>query len=323
MASRSRLTHGVVTPSMKAGYTPPRVINACSKQNKNTDKQIFIPTGGGLGDVIRIYFRDEEYWGYLNNVKEKFPRRTIKVLSSCHNPQVKEFFRYHPSIDEFHEFGWIINGTELIEKYKGHATHIKETVKKYKSSLRWEQPTLYLGQEDHAEIDKITEGSNGIIVMHPFALRQAMTIEEFNHMANRLIDEFGYTVIYLGGTTDRFYNVNLENSPRLGNLITEECDYERSGLRNLINKSNCRVAYRLIELCDGFIGHGSCFNVFAWLREKRNVIFSRHHERELLTTSRTYGWPIIDNLPWCRNYYNDEWETTRKVADETIEFFRR
>ena len=283
---------------------------------------IYVPTSGGLGDVARVYLKDERYWGYLKYLKKRYPESKIKILSRCHTPQVEEFFKYNPYIDEFREFGWIVDGNPLVEKYKNGAIYIDKILKRH-PKMKWEQPVLHLGEEDKAVVENIAKNSYGIIVMHPFAIRQALDIEEFHYMADNLIDKYGYTVVYLGGTHNRYHNLRLESKFTLGIDIVEESDYERPGLYNLLNKSNCRVGYRLIELCDGFVGHCSCFNIAAWIHSKRSVVFSPPCQRPLLTSHRTYAWPLIDNLPWCRNYYTDDWGTPRKAAEETIEFFRR
>lgn len=295
-------------------------------RHRQLNSNVFIPVSGGLGDVVRCYLRDTHEWGYIPDIKRIFPYVTIKILSSCHNPAVEEFFKYNPHIDSFKEFGWIVDGWQLFNKYKGSHISLQDIIKRYKKSrvkLKWTQPFYYTCQEDIEEVNEITQDTNGIIIMHPFTIRKALPIEDFCHMADRLIDEFGYTVIFLGGTHNRFHNVNLQGKWTQGIDVVEELNYERPGLYNLLNKSNIRVAYKLVELCDGFIGHCSCFNIAAWIHQKKSVVFSPPCQRLILTTNRDYAWPLIDNLPWCKNYYSDEWTSSRHVANEAVEFFRR
>ena len=285
--------------------------------------KLFVPTGGGLGDVVRVYFKEEPHWGYLKSIKELYPDTKIKILSSCHTPQVEEFFKHNPYIDKFQEFGWIVDGNPLVQRYRQGHLHISNAIKHYGNSIKWEQPVLHVSKEDIDIVNEIVTNSNGIITMHPFAIRSAMPIDEFHHMTNRLIDEFGYTVVYLGATYNRYHNLNLEPSFTFGGDMIEESDFERPGLFNLLNKSNCRVGYRLIEICDGFIGHCSCFNIAAWIHAKKSVVFSPPDQRPLLSTHRSYAWPLIDHLPWCKNFYSDEWISPRDAANHTVEFFRR
>lgn len=283
--------------------------------------RLYIPVGGGLGDVVRCYLKDEQFWGYLSWFKQHYTNSYIKILSTSHNLAVEEFFKYNPYISEFKEFGWDIQGRPIVSTYKQDFILFQDVLSKYKDK-KWAQPIYYLREQDNVEVNKIIQPNIQTIIIHPFAIRRALGIEEFIYITDKLIDNFGYQVVFIGATNNRIYNKDIEPTYSKGIDMIEECTYERPGLINLLNKSNIRIAYKLIELCNGFIGQCSCFNMAAWIHKKRTVTFSRHFERDLMTHSKTYAWPIIDRWPSCKNFFDDE-DTPRQHSNETIEFFAR
>jgi hypothetical protein len=206
--------------------------------------KVYIPCGGGLGDVIQVYLSDPHdhseammvdrpnefptsinfsslWFRRLEDFKKKNPDSSIIVKALCTNPSVSQLFEYHPCIDR----------TELLksnpskqessewwrEDYDGYKyiCNIEDgemSYKKYKPSY----PVIYLDYHERCHADIII-GSSKYIVMHPFAgckHREVLGFNTYNDIADRFIDA-GYRVIVVGSghekypreTSNRFYNL--------------------------------------------------------------------------------------------------------------------
>ncbi len=261
------------------------------------------------------YFRDERNWGLLESIKKAHPDCTIKVMASTHNTVLEEFLSNHPYIDEFQNFGWRVDGYEVWNKFKGNFTYIKDM---NLSPYYFKCPELHLKPEEVVRSEEIQAGGR-YVVIHPFGLRSAMPLEEWPYLVDGLVDR-GYRVVVIGGTHVRLANETCDKTVT-GLTHKEEWNYERVGVVNTVNQEPIRVVLDVLSNAAGFIGGASCFNMFAWINEVKSVIYSPPYERQLLSTHRRYAWPLIDRLPWCRNYYADEWQSPRWALDQTLEFF--
>lgn len=281
--------------------------------------KIYIQTGGGLGDIVRCYLKDEPYWGILKSIKQQNKDTDILVVSSSHNPEVESFFKYNPYINKVKELGWMVDGRELAKNTaRGYA--LIDTIYS-KISARYERPEIFLGPEDMDVYKKVKEAGEYIFV-HPFAMRAAMPLEDFVYMIDEIIDNSKYNIVVVGATHERTARKGATgpNDPGGKLLIKEELEYERPGLFNLTNKANVRIAMRLCQEANGFLGHCSCYNIVAWIHGIKSFVFSPPTERQLLSSLRSHAWPLMDNLPWCKNLYSDEWGSSREAAKQAVEF---
>jgi hypothetical protein len=281
--------------------------------------KIYVPTGGGLGDIVRCYLRDEPYWGYMQSLKRKYPHIIIKVVSTSHNPEVREFFKYVPFIYDTIELGWMLDGRAVAAAAVPGFTHINSV-----PGLRGMThipPKIYISPEDQQQYDKIVNKGK-YVFCHPFGIRAVMPMDEFKFMFDELIDKHGYNVVVIGATHNRVSRQGAVGPHDPGGLLNviEELDYERPGLFNLVNKSNVRLAMKLAYTADRFLGHCSCYNIVAWIRGIKSFVFSPPDQRGFLQTTRSHAWPLIDNLPWCKNMYSDEWSSPHDAAIQAVEF---
>jgi len=282
--------------------------------------KIWLPAGGGLGDIVRCYLRDEPHWGYLKTLHEQQPDIKIKVVSTSHNPEVPALFKHTPFIDEVKELGWMMDGRTVAASEAHGYTPISSIIS-HLQNLRHFPPEFYLDEEDKKIYDSIVSKGRYIFV-HPFAIRAALPLEEFIPMFDRLIDEHGFNIVVIGASHTRTARKGAigPHDPGGKLFVKEELTYERPGLFNLANKCNVRTAMQLCATADRFLGHCSCYNIVAWIKGIKSFIFSPPDQKLFLATSRTHAWPLIDRLPWCKNVFSDEWTSPRDAANQAIQF---
>jgi ADP-heptose:LPS heptosyltransferase len=231
--------------------------------------KVYIHDGGGLGDIIKHYIRNEHGWGYLEPLKKAYPDIEIKVMLTCINPQIEEFIKYNPHIDTIESYLWTHPARSgvrrCIEEHKGdyvsllEATSLLETVESIK-------PKIYLNADDQETISSVTSQGKYIFV-HPFSgeiKRMAFPVEQYPRIIDKLIDRLGYNVVVVGGS----YKKNWIRDE----TMDESFDYEREGLFNLVNRTNARVATILAQKAQGFVGTWSCYIIPSYQRPSRTVV---------------------------------------------------
>lgn len=237
----------------------------------------YLTLGGGLGDVFCNYFRGENGWGWLRPVKKKHPKLKIKVLSSTHSPQSLELIKYNPYISSMKEYGWTLDGSEVWNKYAGKAVRLASTRQLY-DGLDPEPPKLYISNLDKKVVDKIRLAGDFVFI-HPFAGlkdREALPVPEYIPLIDQLIDDYGLNVVVIGATHTRR---NIKKSHEM----LEVFDYQRPGLFNLVNKTNARVAMRLAQLANSFIGNWSAFSCAFWVIEGKTTVLTTPNKLDMLT----------------------------------------
>ena len=217
-------------------------------------KNFYIHTGGGLGDMIKHYFWGNHGWRYLKPIKEKYPNTKIKLITTCCNPIGHSLFENIPYLDEIEPHPWVDPNRpwEQLNKYiKDYNNLAKTKDLEITESIPTE---VYLNQKDKETLAEYTP-DNKYIIMHPFAgdsIRMNLPVQEYFPLAKLLINEFGYTVIVIGGQSQRVIG-------KISRTINEQFPYESDGLINLINKVNLRVACALTLSASHFIGTNSAF----------------------------------------------------------------
>jgi len=279
-------------------------------------KSVFVTLGGGLGDVFYTYNKRKNGWGYIESLKKKYPNTEVRAMCATHNPQTLEFIKYNPYIDRAEEFGWVLDAKELWDANKGNSVRLdrqRDLLKK----LRDNKPQVYLSPEDKVILDGITS-SGEFVLMHPFAgepHRRVMPAEEYIPLIDRIIDELGYNVVVIGGSYLRTNRIQKE-------VKTEELDYKREGLFNLVGQSNSRICMTLAEKQRCFVGSWSAYSCASWLYNKQTtVLLQKKHIENLkkkIGRGKRWGEAKCDMITTKGPYHNPGDTNFNKVREEAF-----
>jgi len=282
----------------------------------NIPSSVFVTLGGGLGDVFYTYVNGKNGWGYIESLKKTYPSIKIKAMCATHNPQTLDFIENNPYIDSIVEFGWVLDATELWKKYKGDAVRLdkqKDLLKKLKDK----KPNVYLSQTDKETVNNITSSGN-FVLLHPFAgepHRRALPAEEYIPLIDSIIDKLGLNVVLIGGSYTRSNRVHKE-------LKTEYLDYNRSGLHNIIGKSNARICLTLARKQTCFLGSWSAYSCASWLYNKHTTILLQENDVEKLNKKLSKGqrWDgaKCDMITTKGPYHNPKDTNFKKVREEAF-----
>ncbi len=245
--------------------------------------KVYIPCGGGLGDLIMVYCSNpldqsgqvkegelptSDAWASLwfrrlEDFKKKNPEVRVKVIMENHNPQSKELLKLHPCIDEIEQIPWQAPKSEDKNRWLKDYDSYKNIRLVYDyNDYQPCEAKIYMPKEEE---DFVKDIDGRYIVIHPFArgtIREAILLEKYKEIINRLT-EHGYKVIVVGGS----YAVFAEG----GHKVEEKFNYEREGLINLVNKVSVRVSVNLIFKANGFIGTHSCMILAAWAKRIKSI----------------------------------------------------
>jgi len=100
----------------------------------------YITGGGGLGDLIRHYLKDDKRWGKLHALKEREADCFVRAILSVHNPQVEQFLRFNPHVDEVILRPWAPDGAVVFDAEKGDCQPVSNVL----NGLSWVRPEIYL-----------------------------------------------------------------------------------------------------------------------------------------------------------------------------------
>lgn len=245
---------------------------------------VFIPCGGGLGDVIQCYLANpithdcqiplDQYqtsdnyisiwFRRLESFREKHPDVKIKVISNCHNPAIRELFEYHPSVDLFElwKYGKVVEE----DKTKWEREHDGFRYIRYcydYHDYKPSDPVVYMSDSEYKLFFSIN--SSLYIVLHPFAgikHRMPISTEEYYNLAKIFISK-GYRVVVIGGSYTR-------NTDTMEPTI-EEFPYYCEGMYNLVGGASVRLFTNLCMNAAGFIGTHSSMILPAWYAGVKSV----------------------------------------------------
>jgi hypothetical protein len=270
---------------------------------------VFLPCGGGLGDVIMTYLADpishiedgEGCFPSSNHVtsiwlrrlldfKSIFPDVRTRVIYKGHNPAAGELFNTHPCIDEVDLWPWTVpqegDGFMWDKKYKG-ALHINKCYRYEDFDVS--DPEVYLTQTENVIVDKIVSKGD-YVVIHPFAPwpRQVFRAIQYNKVVARLI-ESGVNVVIVGGSYIRSLEYNIDEEKE--EHIDSWSGFTKAGVINLVNRVSARVSIALCMKAAGFIGTHSCMILAAWYKRVQSV---------LLLPGEGFGWSLEVQNPVSR-----------------------
>jgi ADP-heptose:LPS heptosyltransferase len=232
--------------------------------------KVYIHDGGGVGDIIRNHLTKKRGWGYIEALKKKYPNIELRVFITCCNPQGMEFVKYNPYIDLLEQHPWThphMPWPKEVELTRGYRP-IEKVAKELLPGMKPIIPPVYLSEEDKKVVQEI-KSQGKYVFIHPYSgesFRVVFPPKEYPALIDRLIDDLDYNVVIVGGSY-------LREKPGRSWSKKEEFKYERSGLFNLVNKSNVRVCAKLARDAYGWIGTFSCYARSGWHGNTRTVMF--------------------------------------------------
>jgi ADP-heptose:LPS heptosyltransferase len=262
--------------------------------------KFYIATKGGVGDMVRKYFKGQEGWKYIQRAKYRYPSCKIKLITACSNPIGHEVFRYHPKIDEIEALPWQ-NPNLSWSNIENSTSGFKDISK---ANIQEQLPNkVFLSEEDNLQL-KTYIPKEEFLVVHPFLAneRRCISVENINHLVLRLADILDNPIIVLGGDNKKIRNKNYNKNNN------EEIDLEHKSIINLVNKTNLRVGFAITQRAKFLIGMQSCFfgarrgmrlPALAFNNYKQSIeqveLYNRHEKSWVFaTTGRTTQEEAID-----------------------------
>jgi hypothetical protein len=184
-----------------------------------TEVKVYIPCGGGLGDVVQAYLAnplthdckipDDQFqtsnnhlslwFRRLEDFKYRHPNSSIIIKMACHNPSAKQLFEYHPAVDGIDMIPYTLDDGAWwendIDGYR-YITYLYDY-----NNYKWSYPTIYMSDHE-ALIARQIINRGRYVVLHPFAglkHREPLGLVWYDKIANEFI-RTGYNVIVIGGT---------------------------------------------------------------------------------------------------------------------------
>lgn len=233
--------------------------------------KVYIHDGGGGGDIPANQFQCKKGWGYLEAFKKKFPNsKVLAVVTSC-SAEGAKYLKYNPYIDEIKILPWV----NPHRPWKGLAQHVQgykplhQAVKELMPGVKPKIPSVYLSPEDKVVVnDILKQGPYAFI--HPFAgtpERMAFPLEEYPKLVDRIIDELGYNVVVVGGSYKQLANQGMKER-----IKTEEFNYTRDKLINMVNKCNMRIGTCLAQKAACSIVTWSCYVWPGFVKRQRMTL---------------------------------------------------
>lgn len=245
---------------------------------------VYIPVGGGLGDVIQVYlsspkhhdswlaYPNDEFpttdtyaslwFRRLQHFKNKHPNIKVQLICQSHNKATRELFTEHPHIDEIIDLEWDIpklgDETKWTKPYNG-AENIS-TLFNYADYEVDGYSVVYLIDDEVRLIQTIKELGEFILV-HPFAggFRDTMlTRSKWIEIVDELLT---------------YKNVVVVGSGRDSNLFdTDRSKWSKNNKYvSLANRASVRVSTELAIQCNGFVGTHSAMILPAWFGKAKSV----------------------------------------------------
>lgn len=279
--------HSLTTMLKKIGFVPnyahsdggQNLLCGANKAICSNTAKVFIPVGGGIGDVLQVYLsnpssrelyfgephRIEEYptsnidaslwFRRLESLKQKYPNISVKVKSTSHNPTAADIFRHDPNID-------IIESVD--ESPASWIDFIDSDGYVFIGQVEWEyklyepkEPVIYLADNENKLLDNLDK-LKPYILIHPFAgpiERIVFPMGRYKGLINKIIDEMGVNVVVVG----KHFRQVLPD--RVKELFF---NYQRDGLYNLVDNCSVRSSVVLTQHAAGFIGTHSSMVLAAW-----------------------------------------------------------
>lgn len=262
---------------------------------------------GGMGDIYKWYClqSNKHGWGYLQSLKEKYPNTKVMALICSTNPHAVDVLTHDPYIDIVEYYAWPINNKgnlllpgqlhlERVLKKRGYPVIGVQSMKNL--GLKPKKCAIHLSKEDNKELEKTTKGIGPYIVVHPFASipeRQAVGLKQYNQLIDTLVQKFNCSVIVLGKSYQRSFS--SQKGPT--SYSKEETIHTTNPQAiNLVNKTNTRVAIKIVQDAIGFVGVHSCFSCIAASEQIQTVVLSNNKNCKIAQQTMRSWWTKNNNF---------------------------
>jgi ADP-heptose:LPS heptosyltransferase len=188
-------------------------------------------------------------------------------------------------------------------------------------------PKIYLSPDEDKLVKELQ--SEPYICINPFAgaaERLTLDHQHFKCLIDRIIDELGIKVILLGGNW-KITSVYSTFSNRLEDYMTEEFEYERDRLVNLVGKASIRTATALSISCSGFIGNYTGTTHPSWIYQIKTYCCVSSAVGKMgphdLAPYTWDAWPLMWGLPFSRMAILDENTTQDNIVQDIVQWFSK
>lgn len=287
--------------------------------------RLFVSAGGGLGDVIHDYFRNDS-WRLLAPVKKAFPNTIITAVFLSHCSAPPELVTFHPAITSTFIYPWFCPGDPKERAWKEILSKDVQNVKDFANANKIserEDPILYLSSAEQKTVDELLEKPP--IVIHPFAgLRRrsflldtdgkhhCITEKQCVDVCNTLASK-GERVIIIGRSEIlegcRSYNEKLTG---LSSDVIDMCD-----------KLSTRQSVYLARTAKAFLGTHSSMLVAAWTGKTPSVCFyptmEENGENNSIQRNGGHTGNFALNEPWNYAYQMNAEQFSKLTVDEIID----
>lgn len=251
--------------------------------------KLLIQIGGGLGDLFRCYFTDENSynrrthgsgeWGRLEQICDYFDIRDITVIGETHNiEQCKQFLQYHPNVGYKDLKPWTLSGNDMLQQYldKGYK-QLRDAL--HLGNFTWEQPIVHFTPAEDIELREL-EKKGKYVVLYPFLGIPENEPWPIHHYAQLITElkELEYNVAVLGGSYQRVWidsETGIEQVRELKQDILELSQFDN--VYNYIGVG-ARMSAQLTIDAEFYIGTFGAYAMVAHAHAKRSFIL---HEDNL------------------------------------------
>lgn len=284
---------------------------------------------GGMGDIYKWYCLQSNAhgWGYLESLKERYPKTQVMALICSTNPHAIDLLEHNPYIDVIEYYAWPVNNKgNLLPPGQLHLGQIlnkrgyppMKILQMKKLGLEPKKCIIHLDETDNKELDKIIKVAGRYIVVHPFASvpeRQVTDTKDYNKLINKLVKDFDCNVVILG----KSYHRSFTSQGKLTSYSKEETiEVDNPRIFNLVNKTNTRVAIKIVQGASGFVGVHSCFSCIAASEKIKTVVLSNNQNCKIAQQMMRTWWTKHNNFSII-NVNKQAWD---KTVDQSYSYLQ-
>ena len=227
---------------------------------------VYIPVGGGLGDVFQVYMSNLDdiptsnghasaWFKRLRAIKSKYPWLKVRIMFTSHTQAARDLLNTNPYIDDIVTMAVDGPADRWDYMYSGAANinHLWD----YKHFAP-DPAKIFLTSDDQSQLAKY-KPKGKYIVVHPIARLGCRTVP--SPLKYKILIRF----------LSRLYPVIVLGACEQQDVL--QYDFSGNGVINLINKTYVRVAYDLVMNASGFVGVHSSLILGAWYKKIRTVCF--------------------------------------------------
>lgn len=230
--------------------------------------RVCAPLGGGIGDVVYDFLKTEPFRKLASLVEDY--KATIRIYTQCHCDGTEDIFLHHPHVHEVISEPWHPPTVEDVHRWNHPTEDGYIPISRNDLLHQWgvraltlQPPTLHYSSEELALVARLT-AQRPCIVAQPYAGLSDRDGFDAAALARLAADLHalhpGVNFLVLGKNHDRGHKYSREECPDL------------PGVTNLIDQLGIRVAHKIVESCDVFVGAHSNLIRTAWDHRKRTAL---------------------------------------------------